>query len=999
MSGNSSEIQNLKNKIRELEVENARLRTIIENVEIPLTAADDGNSDASVSKYDSDQGSRIIKVPITHKLSQYFFAYFWGRMDVYSLRYQNKKTGKAGYYPQCHNIWIKGVCPKKDDVKAKCKDCPNRSWVNLEGSQIEAHLRGDKWDASDVLGVYPLFPDGTCRFLVFDFDNHSAGASASDDYANVDENWKGEVDALCEICDKNNIPHIVERSRSGRGAHLWIFFSSPVEAALARRFGFALLHKGAESVNLTSFRFYDRMLPAQDVLEENGLGNLIALPLQGQALKSGNSAFIDKNWNAYPSQWEALFSTKRMSKNELEDCINRWDSSQTSNENDSFKDLPADGTKPWERNGQFHSEDVSGTLHIVLSNRIFIEGSNLKARLKNQIRRLAAFSNPKFYKNNAIGLSNYANPRYIYLGEEDAEYICIPRGLLETLTEKVKEANVSYEISDKRSCGSKVNVEFTGALKENQKLAAEKMLEADCGILSAATAFGKTVVGTYIIAQRKVSTLILLESSALIEQWEKALDTFLNIDEALPKYKTKSGQVRTRKSKIGIIQGSKDTSGGIIDIAMAGSLCKNGEFHPRLKKYGLVIVDECHHAASDTMSSVLREITAKYVYGVTATPYRGDGMEKIGYMLLGPIRFTYSAKERAEEQGIEHLIIPRFTHAVSPYGREKLHVNDAYEIIRKNNGRDEMIAADICHCIEAGRTPIVLTRFVDHATALFERVKAYADRMFLLLGEQSKKQRDNVLAQMGAVSSDESMILIATGKLIGEGFDFPRLDTLIMADPVAWKGVVEQYAGRLNRDYEGKENVIIYDYVDSHIPVFDNMYAKRLKAYRRIGYKLFTGGISEKQDANAIFDFETYLPVYEQDLREAKKEIIISSPTFGSNKVRRFLENVRHGQESGVKISIVTWHPDAYKYGRDEHRIELMETLRNAGCHIELMEEDCQRYAIIDREVVWYGSMNLLSKDDAEDNIMRVESEKIAEELLEITFGSDHRTEEYQLPL
>ncbi len=246
---------------------------------------------------------------------------------------------------------------------------------------------------------------------------------------------------------------------------------------------------------------------------------------------------------------------------------------------------------------------------------------------------------------------------------------------------------------------------------------------------------------------------------------------------------------------------------------------------------------------------------------------------------------------------------------------------------------------------------------------------------------------------------NESVILIATGQLIGEGFDYPRLDTLILATPVAWKGIVEQYAGRLNRDYDGKDNVMIYDYVDMHIPVFDKMYAKRLKAYKRIGYQFYTGGIPERQEVNAIFDSDTYLSAYENDLRNAMKDIIISSPTLGKYKVHRMISILKERQEAGVKVTIVTWHPEAYKYGKDEHRIELMELLRNAGFHIELMTESCQHYAIIDSEIVWYGSVNLLSKDDIEDNIMRVVSKAIASELLELTFrkGSDLR--EYQLPL
>ena len=984
---NKNKIERLHNRIVQLEQENLHLRALLDNAGISYAQSDIITPASQIS----DQGGRIIPVQITQKHARIFFSYFWGRMDVFSKRYQNKKTGKAGYFPQCDNFWKNGICPKASGSKIKCKDCPDRKWTRLQANHIEAHLIGKRDDASDVVGIYPLFPDGTCRFLVFDFDNHDKDSEKNDN-ANSDDVWMEEVDALRKICSQAQIPTLTERSRSGRGAHIWIFFDSPVEASLARKFGFALLNKGAESVNLKSFKYYDRMLPAQDTVENGEVGNLIALPLQGQALKKGNSAFIDENWNAIPNQWKALISTSKLSKQQLEDFI-----ADICSEQDSTS--IHDDTKPWERTPAFHKEDVMGEMKLVLSNEIYVNTENLKPRIQNQIRRLAAFSNPQFFRNKAIGLSNYAESRFIYLGHDESGYICIPRGLLETLRERCDNAGIEIKPDDRRSPGRRINVSFNGELRDNQKEAINELLKYDCGVLSAATAFGKTVTCCGLITEIKASALILLESSALVEQWEKAFNTFLEINEGLPEYHTKTGRTKKRKSIIGIIHGAKYTSTGIIDIAMAGSLCKKGEYHPRLKEYGLVLVDECHHSASATVSAVLREVTAKHVYGVTATPFRGDGLEKAVFMLLGPVRYRYTAKEKAAEQGISHIVVPRFTRTVTPHGRDKLHVNDAYELIRNSEVRNDQIIADIKSCVENGRTPVVLTKYTEHAAALYEKIKNHADKVFLLIGTKSKKEQKAIRAEMEQVSDDESMILIATGQLIGEGFDYPRLDTLIMAAPVAWKGIVEQYAGRLNRDYIEKENVMIYDYVDMHIPVFDRMYAKRLKAYKRIGYQLYTGEIIENQGVNSIFDSESYVPVYEKDLKNAVKDIVISSPTLGKYKVHRMIELLKERQEAGIKVTIVTWHPEVYKYGKDEHRIELMELLRNSGFHIELMKESCQHYAVIDGEIVWYGSMNLLSKDDVEDNIMRVASKEIAAELLEMTFKKDSELAEYQLPM
>lgn len=671
MGNEINEIYALKAQIQELEQENYCLKKLLQDAGIDYISVIDRITSDFGQTFDSNQGGRIIHEEITRNHARQFYSYFWGRMDVYSRQSQNKSTGKSGYYPQCDNFWRRGICPKASGAKIKCKDCDNRCWTKLEGTQIENYLRGSRDDANDVIGIYPLFPDGTCRFLVFDFDNHDKDANEHD-YANTDNCWINEVNALREIGAKNGIPMMVERSRSG---------------------------KGAESVNMTSFRFYDRMLPAQDYLEDGELGNLIALPLQGQALKHGNSAFVDENWNAYSNQWAALRRTKKLSTTKVDELIFSWSRATEDAFSESTIDSELDTAKPWERSPLMNKEDVSGKLSITISNLLYISASNLKPRIQNQIRRIAAFPNPIFFRNNAIGLSNYTNSRYIYLGEDDGGYICIPRGLLEQLTKKLETAGIPYTITDERCSGTAIDATFTGELRDSQKKAMEALLKYDDGILSAATAFGKTVVCGNLIAKKRVNTLILLESSSLIEQWEKSLSTFLTIDEELPEYKTKTGRTKIRKSAVGVIQGAKDTSTGIIDIAMVGSLYKKGEMHPRLKDYGMVLIDECHHSASDTVSKILREIPAKYVYGVTATPFRGDGLEKINEMLIGPVRFEYSAKEKAEEQGIDHFIVPRFTRAVSPHGRDKLHINEAYEIIRNHELRNEQIVDDIKACI------------------------------------------------------------------------------------------------------------------------------------------------------------------------------------------------------------------------------------------------------------------------------------------------------------
>lgn len=983
--------EELEKRIQYLEKENQYLKHLLSDAGIAYSEKEISDI---VDEYDPNQGARIIPREITETDAKVFFSMFWGRTDVYSKRTIKKSTGEVNYYTQCHNFW-KNDCPRIRGSKIKCQDCQRQAYKELKKEQIIDHLRGNSEDATDVIGVFPLLTDDTCRFIVFDFDNHEKGAERND-FANVDELWRDEVDSLRRICDIYGIDALVERSRSGRGAHLWIFFQKPIEAGLARKFGNALLNKGAESVNLKSFCFYDRMLPMQDHLPEGGVGNLIALPLQGQALKKGNSAFVDEHWNAYPNQWEVLLSKKKLSKEFIEDKIKEWSEGSLEIAADC-KDI-FENEKPWDKAKHFHKEDVDGTMQVTLSDGVYVNTVNLRPRIQNQIRRMAAFSNPVFYKNQAMGLSNFENYRFIYLGSDEAGFIKVPRGIMENIAEECQKAGIAYEVDDKRSKGHPIHAEFTGELKESQKLAIEELLQYDTGILNAATAFGKTVVCCDVIAKRQISTLVLLQSSALMEQWQEALEKFLDIDEELPEYETPTGRKKRRKSVIGKLQGAHDSTTGIIDIAMVGSVCKNGEYHRRLKEYGLILVDECHHAASDTIVDILQEVNAKYVYGVTATPFRGDGLEKINYMLLGPIRYRYTSKDRAKEQGIEHLVYPRFTRAVAPrFSQDKMHPNEAYEIIRNNEDRDELIIRDVKQCVDDGRTPVVLSKYVEHSQRLYQRLINYADKVFLLSGRNSKKDHKEILKQMSQVMPNESMILVATGKLIGEGFDYPRLDTLIMATPVAWRGVVEQYAGRLNRDYDGKKSVIIYDYVDSHISMFDRMYHKRLKAYKQIGYDIFSTTGTQKQTTNAIFDIDNYADVYQNDLLTAEKEIIISSPAISGKKVYEMIQLLREKQEVGINIVIVTWKPDCYGYGDSAYWQELQEQMRKAGFELNLVEDYCEHYCIIDHQVVWYGSMNFLGKEDAEDNLMRIADSKIANELLEMTFGNEkHQGEKIQ---
>lgn len=969
-------VDSLRKLVRDLQEENKELRELLEKADIPYAKSEVfSETPAMAEEYDPDQGSRINGHPIDEKLATQFFAMFWGTEDVFARRAKN-----GNYYPQCNNRWS-SVCPKQNGGKQYCEDCAHTCWTQLRPEILINHLTGYREDGTDVIGVYPLLPDGTCRFLVFDFDNHEKDAEKKD-FANEDDTWHEEVDALRLICRQNDINALVERSRSGRGAHVWIFFRKPVPASIARNFGFLLLDKGATTINLKSFRYYDRMYPSQDVA--NTIGNLIALPLQGQALKNGNSAFVDENWNAYPDQWNKLFQTRKLSQEDVEQYISKWQSELCNRIGTGDRFDNKNRPRPWKRHDDFIASDVSGKLHIVLADGVYIDALNLNPRLQNQIRCLATFDNPIFYKNKRLGYSNYYNFSTIYMGLDIDGYIKVPRGLLENITDKCRKAGIDFDIADHREKGRPIRVSFEGELRVQQDLAAQRLLTFDNGILSAATAFGKTVVCSYLIAKRKVNTLILLESTDLIAQWEEELNRFLVIDEEPVEYKTKSGKVKKRKSVIGVLKGGKDTMTGIVDIAMIGSLYKKGEFHEKINSYGMVIMDECHHAASATAQKILKKLNAKYVYGVSATPMRSDNLEKINYMLLGPVRHSYTAMERSAEQGIEHLVIPRYTRVINT-SENKDDINEAYNLVSSSTVRNEQIIEDIRNCVTMGRTPVILTRYKEHARLIYDSVREDADYVFLLYGDNSMKENEKVRAQLKAVPGHKSLILVATGQKIGEGFDYPRLDTLMLAAPVSFAGRLEQYVGRLNRDYEGKKDVIVYDYVDSHIKKFDSMYLKRLRTYKKIGFQVRTEAAVDKQEVNAIYDSCNYTATFEQDLIEAEKEIVISSPQITQEKINRFIYLMKIRQEAGIKITVITENPENSLYANAAFSFSLIKQMRDMGINVKTAEEETEHFAVIDQILVWHGGMNLLGKEDAWDNLIRVKDAGAAAELLQMT--------------
>ena len=947
----------LTEHIKQLEAENQYLKKLLDDAGIPYDKPDNN------SEKDEPSVVSIKEEPITKELVQFYYSMFKGRRDVYSLRSgkPNAKTGKHGYYTQCDNFWKAGLCGKKDGKNTKCQSCPNQKYKPLTGDVIYAHLTGVKEDCSDVVGLYPVWPDETCNYLVFDFDNHDESSNSV--------KWQEEANALRAICADNDVPCLVERSRSGKGAHVWMFFEKAINIKKARLFGAALLDKGAESVNQQSFDTYDRMIPAQDKLPEGGLGNLVALPLQGRAVKNGNSVFVDEKWQPYHDQWSVLKNTGKLSETFIDEKLSSWGnkySISSNTDNEIPGQISIDET-PWENSIKFERSDTKGTVRIVLADKAYVDKTGIKPRLQNKIRRLAAYNNPEYFKNQGMGISTFGIPRIVYSGEDTEQFIAIPRGCLNKLCKNLKSSNIDYSVEDKRNTGKEINVSFAGELYPEQQDAVNSLTGHDFGVLAAATGFGKTVVGSYLISERKVNTLILVHNNEIMQNWINDLERFLEIKEDYPQYMTKTGRVKTRKSLIGRLTGAHNSMTGIIDVAMVTSLGSGDSIKPFVKDYGMVIMDECHHGAAESIEAVLSKVNAKYVYGLTATVKREDGKDKTVLMQFGPVRFRFTAKDKIRLQGMEHILEPRFTPIIST--KEKLTLNEAYEIVVNSDFRNSLIASDIEACIKQGHTPLVLSKRKAQIDVLFEKVKDKADHVLVLTGGKKQSERKELRERLGSISESESLIVLATGQYIGEGFNCSRLDMLFLAMPIAWDGNVEQYTGRLNRSHDGKNRVTVIDYVDHHIEMFANMYNKRLRTYKRIGYEL-SQDVERKHDDRFIYDSETYSEVFRGDIINAKAEVMISSPYVSTP-----------GSERLIHIS---------HYSDDiKDRIEnIHKRLNMAGIKVLFADYIPSRYAVIDKEILWYGSMNLVSNIKEDDDEMRIVSRSVAKALIE-----EHTTE------
>ncbi len=890
-----------------------------------------------------------------------FMSLFKGRSDVYAKKWENKEKAKSGYSPVCLNLWRDGLCGKP---KASCSKCANALYEPFDEHVVEKHLKG-----KIVAGVYPMLPDETCHFLAMDFDE--AG-------------WQDDVTIVRAVCAEFHIPVAVERSQSGNGGHLWFFFENPVAAGLARRFGAAILTCSTAKRHEIPFKSYDRLFPSQDTMPTGGFGNLIALPLQKFARQSKNSEFVAENFESYADQWAFLASIQKIPEDRIENLIELLCQGR---ELGILKIDEEDAPKPWEKQTvSLQKTDFPTQMDIVKANMLFIPKGNISQRALDRLKRLAAFKNPKFFKQQAMRLSTYGHPPILSCAEETKDYLCLPRGCERDLLDALDSYGIEVHLIDRTHCGEKIDVEFNGHLRDDQPLALEHLLHHDIGILSGTTAFGKTVVAIKLIAERKINTLILVNRISLLKQWQKRLSEFLiiheNLSEKAVAAEKKKGQAKNAGA-VGQFGAGKNTLGGIIDVAVMQSLSRKGDVKGFVKDYGMVIADECHHASAFSYERILKTTHAKYICGLTATPTRKDGHHPILFMHCGPIRFLDNAKKQAEKRPFDHSVIPRFTSFRIPLNTDEkdLSIQDIYAELVEDVARNQQIVEDVLTSYKRGRNCLILTLRTAHVEWLAKELREEAPDVEVLTGGMGAKTTQEIFKRISETPADKNLLLVATGSFIGEGFDEPRLDTLFLAMPISWKGTLQQYAGRLHRLFIDKKEVQIYDYVDIHVRMLERMYQKRLAGYASMGYKTKSDDVLSASP-NIIFDKDSFLPVFTNDLAGARKEIVIVSPFVRKKRTMQMTQALRVALDKGIRIIVVTRPPEAFNANDRTSLQQGLEILKNNNINAIFKPNIHQKFAIIDQKTVWYGSINLLSYGNAQESIMRLESAAIAMELM-----------------
>ena len=700
---------------------------------------------------------------------------YGARSDVYAHRWENLNTGKSG--------WSPAVRGGRTNRRSGSKD-----YLPLTDDALASHLRGDI-----TIGIYPLMPGDTCKLLACDFDGGS---------------WALDALAFLDQCHVAGVPALLERSRSGDGAHVWVFFEHPVAATVARAMGMGLLRQAMTTRGELDLASYDRFFPSQDFMPKGSFGNLIALPLQGERVSRGTTLFLDPtSMNPWPDQWAVLSGVSRMSCDAVV-ALAEVLRPVTAGPSLSLADLAgSEGPKP------------PAVIEAQLGGMLSLRRAGLPPAFVAGLKHLASLANPEFYEKERMRFSTWDTPRFIRCYREDLEWIHVPRGLVSHVTELVERVGSRLDITDRRPGHESIELRFAGTLQPHQQEAVDAVVDHDLAVIVAPPGAGKTVTACAVISHHRQPTLVLVDRRPLLAQWRERLGEHLRLDD----------------EEIGVIGGGEDRPGGLVDVAMIQSLARRERPDELFGRYGLVVVDECHHLPAVSFEACVRTAPTRRWLGLTATPYRRDGLEGIIAMQCGPTRHETRSGDLPDTALVQRRLIVHTTGFVHD---DTASIQEVLGALAEDEERTKQICADLVQALDAGRTCLVLTQRTAHIDAVCRQLAATDHDVHVLKGGLGKKVLAAVHDAIAAPGKDTGIAVVATGSYLGEGFDWPQLDTLFLAFPIAFRGRVVQYVGRLLRAHDTKHDIELHDYVDEHVTVLARMHTKRLTAYKTLGFEV-----------------------------------------------------------------------------------------------------------------------------------------------------------------
>ncbi len=841
---------------------------------------------------------------IVRERLELFQSYFKGREDVYAQRWF--KGDLKQYSPVIKRRYVSfDPITKKRIILASEGES---IYEKLTDGVIFKHLSKN---SNLAVGLYVIINENQCCLAAIDFDGPK---------------WQEECSQVATIIDEYDFPYILERSQSGQGAHIWFFFQQPITAKIARQFCSSFLTLAMEKSSIIKMSSYDRIFPTQDTVPKKGFGNLIALPLEGIARQDSNSVFIDKTFTVFENQWGALKNTKKIAEIEIHSFLEKvgdnFDAGKVGMDYDSNDNLQLSITEK--------------TIELTLENGIKFPSKNLEPSLINQLKRVASFKNPEFYKAQKMRLSTWGKPRIICSAEiDEKETMIMPRGCLDSVINQFNSALYNCNLVDKRNENKIKNVSFQGTLYEEQQKALTDLLENEIGLLVAPPGFGKTVVTSALIAEKSVTTLIIVHTRPLLKQWEKRLKEYLDIEE------------------VGLLASGINNLNSVLDIAIINSLATE-RFTKIVENYSMVVVDEAHHAASFTYEQVLKRVKAKYVFGLTATPIRYDGKHHLTFMQCGSIvhNSTFSAEE------LEGKVSPHFTLFRCNY--QELEISQIYNKLALTENRNKQIVEEILIQAKEKRSILVLSNRIEQLKILGNLLETYNLKPLLVTGRQTAKIKREVEQYLQEFeNSDLLPLILSTGKYIGEGFDFPRLDTLVFASPVAWKGNIIQYIGRVSRTYRNKKEIRVIDFVDFKIPILMKMFSKRISTYNKLDFTILSN--HETPTEKVFFNTADFWSSFKIDVSEAKDVVIISN-----YHIKNILEILNLSSQN-IKIIFITKTIPQYS----QKNIKFVKT-----------KKDYPFIASIDNKILWHGQFTRESVP-LEISFLRIEESTYVDDFLQ----------------